>query len=172
MKEKLSDLIPWVEKLEATLVKTNIDDDHEEVERRARLARSALRSSPPAPTGLTSYDRDLEDIGKRSLALSEKGKVARALDKKRDSGEVIKLIEKLRQAILVYQVSARLYLSPKPLTCGTGVTATGDIQPGHPTDRMSLPLIFHFEANLLSGWFQSSFDAILKLHQVREHARN
>ena len=172
MKERLGDLIPWVEKLEVTLLKTNIDDDKEEVERRARLARSALRSSPPAPVRLTSYNRDLEDVGKRSLALSEKGRVARALDKNRDSGEVIKLIEKLRQAILVYQVSTRLYLSLKPLTCGTGVTATGDIQPGHPIDRTSLLLISAFEANLLSGWFQSSFDAILKLHQVREHTRN
>ena len=153
-------------------MKTDIDDDHDEVDRRAQLARFALGSSPLAPMRLTFYNRDLEDIGKRSLALLEKGKVARALDRKRDSGEVIKLVEKLRQAILVYQVSTRRSLSLKPLTCGTGVTATGDIQPGHPTDRTSLPLIFVFEANMLSGWFQSSFDAILKLHQVREHARN
>ena len=172
MKEKLGDLIPWVKKLEVTLVKTDIDDDHDEVERRAQLARFALRLSPLASMRLTFYNRDLEDIGKRSLALSEKGKVARALDKNRDSGEVIKLIEKLRQVILVYQVSTRLYLSLKPLTCGTGVTATGDIQPSHPIDRTSLPLISAFEANLLSGWLQSSFDAILKLHQVREHTRN
>jgi len=54
---------------------------------------------------LILYDRSLDDIGRRSLALSEKGKVARVLDKTRDSQEVIGLVEKLRQAILVYQVS-------------------------------------------------------------------
>ena len=59
---------------------------------------------------LIPHARDLEDIGKRSLALSEKGKVARALDKRRDSGEVVKLMEKLRQGILVYQVSISDYV--------------------------------------------------------------
>ena len=33
-----------------------------------------------------------------------KGKGARILDKKRDSGKVVKLVEELRQAILIYQV--------------------------------------------------------------------
>jgi len=55
-------------------------------------------------TELTA-DRSLEDIGARSLALSEKGKVARAFDKTQDSQEVIGLVESLRQAILIYQVS-------------------------------------------------------------------
>ena len=108
MKEKLGDLIPWVEKLEVSLVKANPNEDPDEVERRARLERFA---SPPSPFILSEpipRNRDLEDIGRRSLALSEKGKVARALDKSRDSEEVIKLIEKLRQAILVYQVGTRL----------------------------------------------------------------
>lgn len=38
------------------------------------------------------------------MALLEKGIAARILDKKRDSGMVIKLVEELRQAILIYQV--------------------------------------------------------------------
>ena len=51
--------------------------------------------------------RSLNDIGMRSLALSEKGKVARVLDKAQDLQEVVGLVEKLRQAILIYQVSIR-----------------------------------------------------------------
>jgi len=47
----------------------------------------------------------LEDIEKRSQALLEKGKVARFIDKGRDSGEVVKLVERLRDAITRYQVS-------------------------------------------------------------------
>ena len=48
--------------------------------------------------------RSLEDIEKHSQALLAKGKAARILDKTQDSGKVVKLIEQLRQAILVYQV--------------------------------------------------------------------
>jgi len=58
---------------------------------------------------LILHDRSLEDIGTRSLALSEKGKVARMLDKTQDAQEVIGLVERLRQAILIYQVSTRDY---------------------------------------------------------------
>ena len=36
--------------------------------------------------------------------LLDKGKGARILDKKKDSGMVVKLVEDLRQAILIYQV--------------------------------------------------------------------
>ena len=38
--------------------------------------------------------------------LSEKKKVAKMLDKKRDSGTIAKLVEQLRQAILIYQVGS------------------------------------------------------------------
>ena len=48
--------------------------------------------------------RSLEDIEKRSLVLLGKGKAAKILDKKQDSGKVVKLVEELRQAILIYQV--------------------------------------------------------------------
>ena len=47
----------------------------------------------------------LEDIEKRSQELLEKGKAARLVDKGRDSGEVGKLVERLRDAITRYQVS-------------------------------------------------------------------
>ena len=36
----------------------------------------------------------------------DKGKVAMILDKRKDSGVVVKLVEELRQAILLYQVGA------------------------------------------------------------------
>ena len=38
--------------------------------------------------------------------LLDKGKVAKILDKKPDSGKTVKLVEELRQAILIYQVGA------------------------------------------------------------------
>ena len=47
----------------------------------------------------------LEEIGKRSQALLNKKKMARFLDKAKDSEEVVNLVEQLRSAIVYYQVS-------------------------------------------------------------------
>ena len=47
----------------------------------------------------------LEEIEKRSQELLEKGKATRFVDKGRDSGEVVKLVERLRDSIAQYQVS-------------------------------------------------------------------
>ena len=105
VKDKLDDLIPWLEKLLATLAKVDPNGDHEEVERRSQLEKSVSRLSSLVHLKPILSDRSLDEIGRRSLVLSEKGKVARVLDKTRDSQEVIALVEKLRQAILVYQVS-------------------------------------------------------------------
>jgi hypothetical protein len=60
--------------------------------------------------------RSLEDVGARAVALSEKGKVARVLDKTKDSAEVVALVEKLRQTILIYQVGAMNCQTPTLLT--------------------------------------------------------
>ena len=105
MKDKVDDLIPWLEKLLATIAKVNPNNDCEEAERRLQLEKFGSNPEFLVHAKLILYGRSLDDIGRRSLTLSEKGKVARVLDKTRDSQEVITLVEKLRQAILVYQVS-------------------------------------------------------------------
>ena len=48
--------------------------------------------------------RSLEGIGKRSRILLDERKGARVLDKERYSGLIVRLVEELRQAILIYQV--------------------------------------------------------------------
>jgi len=48
--------------------------------------------------------RSLNDIKKRSQALSEKGKMARVLDKAQDVQAVVQLIDQLQKSILIYQV--------------------------------------------------------------------
>ena len=107
MKDKLDDLIPWLSKLLDTLGKVDPDNDREEVERRSQLAKFVSRPKILAHQKLNLHNRSLDEIGKRSLVLSEKGKIARVLDKSQDAQEVVRLVEKLRQAILVYQVSVR-----------------------------------------------------------------
>ena len=57
---------------------------------------------PALANGLHST---LEEIEKRSQELLAKGTAARFVDKAEDSGEVARLIERLREAITYYQVS-------------------------------------------------------------------
>jgi len=168
VKDKLSGLIPWLDKLLDTLAKVNPNDDREEVERRSQLAKFAPYLEYLVHPTLTLHDRSLEDIETRAQALLAKGKVTRALDKKQDLGEVITLVEKLRQAILIYQVSVRGDSTWRLLTPGTDVTATVDIQPSRPFDREFLPLVFDSEIEPTVGCVKSSFDVLLKLHQVRK----
>lgn len=76
--------------------------------------------------------------------MQDKGKVARILDKARDAGEVVKLIERLRQAILVYQVGIGLYYwGLKRFERETGLATTINIQSSLPVDREFLPLAFN-----------------------------
>lgn len=107
VKDKLNDLVPWLDKLLTTLAGVNPNDNQEEIERRSRLAKFVSRPRLLVHSKLIYKDRSLEDVGARAVALSEKGKVARILDKTKDLAEVVALVEKLRQAILIYQVSAR-----------------------------------------------------------------
>ena len=60
----------------------------------------------PAALALTSgLCSVLEDIEKRSQALLAKGNAARLLDKGEDSKEVVKLIKRLQETVIHYQVS-------------------------------------------------------------------
>ena len=87
--------------------------------------------------------------------MSEKGKVARVLDKTRDLGEVIKLVEELRRAILVYQVSIIHHPSLGLLTRGLGVATAIDIQPSRPPHCKFVLLIFDCECDVLTDRIKS-----------------
>lgn len=172
MKDKVDDLIPWVKKLLVSLAKVGPNDDRDEVERRSELAKFVPCLRYFVHSKLIHYDRSLEDIGTRSLELSGKGKVARILDKTRDKGEVVKLIEQIRRTILIYQVTIKHCQGRKSLIFRTDVTTKIVVHTGCRIDREFLRLEFDFETNLAARWFKSSFDALLKLQQVTEHARN
>ena len=79
--------------------------------------------------------RSLEYIEKECRKLSEKNKAAKVLDKKRDTGEVVKLVEQLRQAILVYQVGTADSHLPHRVDSFSIVVATAVYaESGHATD--------------------------------------
>jgi hypothetical protein len=106
VKEKLEDLVHWLAKLKDSLMNTNADGDHEEVERRAQLERFAPYILFHHPKLIVC--RSFDDIEKRSQELLGKGKIAQILDKAQDSQAVVRLIEQLRQAVLIYQVGTRV----------------------------------------------------------------
>ena len=69
-----------------------------EIDKVSITSLSSCRLKPIVCTGC------LEDIEKRSQMLLDKGKSVKILDKRQDSAIVVKLVEELRQAILLYQV--------------------------------------------------------------------
>ena len=101
VKDKLGDLIPWVAKLEDNLLRADTKD-REEMERRSQLEKFASRLCYLAT--LTDLCRSLDEIGGRSQALLNKGKMARALDKAQDAQAVVRLVDQLQRTIIVYQV--------------------------------------------------------------------
>lgn len=76
---------------------------------------------------------------------------ARILDKKQDSARVIKLVEDLRQAILIYQVgpSAKNHQSGPVDAFGTVIATTVYQRPGRAVGCKFLLNVFAVEAD---GW--------------------
>ena len=87
----------------------------------ARTADTVCTASSPSCRIELIICRCLEDIERRSQALVEKGKkgwIPRMLDKTQASQAVVKLVEDLRQAILIYQVATvGYYWDWRVLTC-------------------------------------------------------
>ena len=83
---------------------TTIDGDPEEEGRRKELTRHARRLLT-AQTIVNDLRSALEEIEKRAKELLAKSTAARFIDKGSDSGEVVRLVERLREAITHYQVS-------------------------------------------------------------------
>ena len=97
-------LKPQLERLNRVITTTTIDGDPEETTRRTELTRYA-RQLFALPALINRLFSTLAEIERRSQELLAKGTAARFVDKARDSGEVVKLIERLREAIKHYQAS-------------------------------------------------------------------
>jgi len=105
VKVTLEQLIPWLTELLESPAKVDPNGDQQEVERRSQMAR--LVSNQFSRHEKPILCRTLEDITQRSQTLLAKGKFTRFLDKAQDAQEVRRLIEQVRQAILIYQVGTK-----------------------------------------------------------------
>jgi hypothetical protein len=141
-------------------------------ERIDQVRSSIARLATPV-NGLRSA---LEEIERRSQALLEKAKGARLIDKAvlfvdkgKDSGEVVKLVERLRDAIAHYQVSEDWFLASSPTYTAGQVSQQQAIydQITNLTVRV-LRLVFILYTDAIGSAIKSSFNTLLRLHEVME----
>ena len=114
----------------------------------------------------------LQHIENRSHALLGKGTAARLLDKGKDSKEVTKLINGLREAISHYQVSRNWAVASGTATHTRGqISQQQDIY--HQVTNLAVSIswcafVLHVD---YQSFTQTSFNTLLKLHEVVRHAK-
>lgn len=99
-----------LERFKQNVSTTTIDGDRAEKQRRLELSRYTCRLIN-TPILLNCLRSALGEIEKRSQELLEKHTAARFLDKGSDSGEVVRLVERFREAIIRYQVSENCFVA-------------------------------------------------------------
>ena len=97
--------------LKQNLAVTAADVDGGENRRRLELTRYATQLFT-IHMFVNGHRSTLEVIEKQSQVLLEKGVAARFLDKEDDAKEVVRLVERLREAITLYQVREIWIASP------------------------------------------------------------
>jgi hypothetical protein len=142
--------------------------------------RSSIARLATPVNGLRS---ELEKIEKRSQALLEKAKAPRFVDKAvlfidkgRDSGEVVKLVEQLRDAITGYQVSEDWFVASNATYTAEQVSQQQAIydqqqeiygQITNLTVSVFL-LVFILCNDVIGPVIKSSFNTLLRIHEVMQ----
>ena len=103
--------------------------------------------------------------------LLEKGAASRFLDKGEDSTEVAKLIERLREAITHYQVSENYLVVLSTTHRRADITTTSDLRSGHQPHCEDFPVCLS-PALTIGPFIKSSFNTLLKLHEVIQSAKS
>ena len=98
-------------KLDQNATAATVDADGGEKQRRSEFSRCAPQLFT-IHVYFNGHRSTLEEIEKRSQVLLKKGVAARFMDKENDSKEVARLVERLREAIALYQVSWSWIVSP------------------------------------------------------------
>jgi len=101
--EKVEELLPQLDRFKQNIITKTVDGDPEETNRRRGLTVYVHRliTAPTAPNRRCSTFEKIEEISQKLLA---KSVIARFTDKGEDSKIVARLIERLREAIVCYQV--------------------------------------------------------------------
>ena len=114
----MKELKPQLDRFKQNITTTTIDGDPGETGRRTVLTRYAHQLLAPPPILVNGLRSAMEEIEKQSEALLAKGVTARFVDKAGDSGEVVRLIERLREAVMHYQVSGNWFVASSAIHIG------------------------------------------------------
>ena len=110
---------------------TTVDGDPEETRRRTELTRYVDRSLVLRPSLANCLDSVLEEIERQSQELLAKSTAARFVDKAEDSGEVVRLVERLGEAITHYQVSENWFVASNMTHRWTDIATASDLRSNH-----------------------------------------
>jgi hypothetical protein len=169
VREKIEDLIPHLSRFKQTVNAAVSDGDQAENERRSELFRYARQFFAP-PTLAKCLRSALGEIEKRSRALLAKGMATRFVDKGVDSGEVAKLVERLREAITHYQVS--VFFCVEHSSCReTDIATTSNLRENHQTHRKNSSTS-QSVVQMIDSFGKSSFDMLLNLHEVMQYNKS
>ena len=109
----------------------------------------------------------MEEIERQSQELLAKSTAVRFVDKAGDSGEVVKLVERLGEAITHYQVSENLFVAPNATDRWKDIATASDLLSNHQPHCEHLPVLFPpFSTLTIGPSFKSSFNTLLNLHEV------
>ena len=105
VKEKVEELVPQLDRFKQNIAITTVEGDPEETNRRMGLARYVhILRSTAIMAATTSYRSTFKQVEELSDQLLAKSAFIRFVDRGEDSKVVARLIERLREAIVCYQV--------------------------------------------------------------------
>ena len=117
------------------------------------------------PNDHCSTFEKIEEISRTLLA---KGAIARFVDKGADSGVVAKLVERLRQAIVSYQASESCTSAPSVVDTEEQISQQQAIY--RQITDLTVRLFRPVAGTGTDSCFKSSFNTLLKFHEVVYHS--
>ena len=136
VKEKVEELIPQLDRFKQNISTTTVDEDPEETDRRVGLARCVLRSMAIV-TATASCRSTFKQVEELSEKLSAKSSFIRFVDRGEDAKVVARLIERLREAIVCYQVRRRYHPQSSVADRGPDISTASDLPSNHSSHSKS-----------------------------------
>jgi hypothetical protein len=168
VREKIEDLIPHLNRFKKNANAAVGDGDQPEKQRRSELFGYGHQLSI-MPTLINGLCSALEGIEKRSREMLAKGPAVRFMDKAADSGEVARLVERLREAITHYQVSGNQFVTSSFTHAGGQISQQQAIYDKITTLTVRILHLSQSVARMANSFIKSSFDMLLKLHEVPQY---
>ena len=138
VKEKVEELIPQLDRFKQNISATTVDGDPEETDRRVGLTRYVLPSMT-IMTATANRRSTFKQVEELSQKLSAKSAFIRFADRGEDAKVVARLIERLREAIVCYQVRHRYPPQSSAADRGPDIPTASDLPSNHSSHSKPTP---------------------------------